>query len=179
MSAGMQQEEQPGRISSELLDRLRAMETPDATGSLAELAYRRAREVLERALDEAQTLRLQAIQDARATREQELTALTESMRTLRLAAQAQIESQLKSADMEMTRLIEQSRSEASGIIAKATEDALQIRAEAAATRSAADHRLQEIERLEADFDEVVGRMAERLGVRAPSGGWWRHLLRRR
>jgi hypothetical protein len=173
------QEEPSGRISSELLDRLRAMETPEASGSLAEAAYSRARDVLERALDEAQTLRLQAIDDARTTREREMTALMESMRTLRLAAQAQIETQLKTAEMEMSRLIEQSRSDAAAIVAKATEDALQIRAEAAASRSAADHRLQEIERLEADFDDVLERMTGRLGIRAPSGGWWRHLLRRK
>ena len=65
------------------------------------------------------------------------------------------------------------------LVAKANEDALQIRAEATVARSAAEHRLEEIERLEADFDELVGRIAERLGVRPPSGGWWRHILRRR
>ena len=71
---------------NELLERLKALEGPQASGSLAELAYRRAREALEKALDEARTIRLQAIDDARNHREREMTALAESLDTLRRCA---------------------------------------------------------------------------------------------
>mgnify|MGYP001455423940 CR=1 FL=1 len=76
------------------------MEGPQATGPLAELAYRRAREALERAMAEARAIRLQAITDARTTRERELAALMESMRSLRQSAVAQIEALLQAAEIE-------------------------------------------------------------------------------
>ena len=65
----MQNEEGSHTVRSDLLERLRALEGPQSSGSLAELAYRRAREALEHALNEAREVRLQAIEDARATRE--------------------------------------------------------------------------------------------------------------
>src|SRR5688500_4916682 len=102
-------EEEPSSIRSELLDRLRAMEGPQSSDSLAELAYRRAREALERALDESRVVRLQAIEDARATRERELTALMESLRSLRQSAEAQIEALVRSAELEAARIRDQSR----------------------------------------------------------------------
>ena len=75
-------EEESGAVRSELLERLRALESSQSESNLAELAYKRARDALERALEEARTIRLQALDDARLTRERELASLLESMRSL-------------------------------------------------------------------------------------------------
>ena len=172
----MQQEDQPHSIRSELLERLRALEGPQSSGSLAELAYRRAREALEKALEESRTIRLQAIDDAKATRERELTALMESMRALRQSAEAQIESLLRSAEIEAERLGDQSRAEAQAIIERASNEAAQVRAEAASARGGAEEQVREMERLEAEFNQLVKRIAERIGVKdQPAEGWWQRL----
>src|SRR3972149_2344848 len=73
MEARMQEEEQASPLRSELLERLRSLEGAQSPGSLADLSYRRARESLERAIEEARTIRLNAMEDARATREPELS----------------------------------------------------------------------------------------------------------
>ena len=52
----------------------------------------------------------------------------------------------------------------------------QIRAEAMSTRVGADERAREVERLEADFNELLARVVERLGItERPSEGWLRRL----
>ena len=175
----MQQEDQPGSVRNELLERLRAMEGPQSTGTLAELAYRRAREALERALEEARTIRLQAIEDARDTRERELTALMESMRSLRQSAESQIETLLRTAELEASRMHDQARAEAQVVQERATQEAEAVRAEGAAVRASAEERAREIDRLEAEFNATVSKIAKQIGVEAPSGGWWRHLLGRK
>ncbi len=102
----MQKEEISDSVRSELLERLRAMESQQSTGPLSDLAYQRAREALERALEEAQSIRLQAIEDARSTREGELTALMQTMRSLRESAESQIGVSLRSAEIEVSRSAE-------------------------------------------------------------------------
>ena len=174
----MQEEEEPqtGTFRSELLERLRALEGVQSSGTLADIAYRRAREALERALEEARTIRLQAIEDARQTRERELTSLMESMRSLRESAEAQIEAFLKSAEIETVRIRDQSRIEAHQIIERASQDAARVKAEAASLRAGAEERLREIERLEAEFNQIAAAIAVRLGITEARGtGWWRKL----
>ncbi len=97
---------------NELLERLKALEGPQASGSLAELAYRRAREALEKALDEARTIRLQAIEDARNHREREMTALADSLRNLRQSAETQIDALLREAEIEAERIRDTARDDA-------------------------------------------------------------------
>ncbi len=176
----MQEDDQPNSVRSELLERLRAMEGPGGSSdSLADLAYRRAREALERALEEARTIRLQAIEDARSTRESELSALMESMRSLRQSAESQINTLLRSAEIEAARIQDQARQEAESMREQARNDAAQVRAEASALRSSAEERLREIEKLETDFNTIIGRLAQRLGIKEePQGGWWHHLTSR-
>jgi hypothetical protein len=171
-----EREEDPGSVRSELLDRLRALEGPQASGDMAEVAYRRAREALERALDEAAAIRLQAIEDARAAREQELSTLMDSMRSLRQSAQLQIDELLRSAELEAVRLRDQAKREAQAILERATEDADRVRAEAASLRAGAEARAREVERIEQEFDRALQQIADRLGVKdQPPAGWWRRL----
>ena len=173
-------EEEPSSIRSELLERLRAMEGPQSSDTLAELAYRRAREALEHALEEARTVRLQAIEDARATRERELRALVESLRSLRISAEQQIEALVRTAELEAGRIRDQSRSEAQTTLERAATEASQIRAEAMSVRVGADERVREVERLEADFNELLDRVVERLGItERPSEGWLRRIIDRK
>ncbi|HEU0073791.1 MAG TPA: hypothetical protein VFS30_07245 [Dehalococcoidia bacterium] len=158
---------------NELLERLQALEGPQASGSLAELAYRRAREALEKALDEARTIRLQAIDDARNHRERELTALAESLSNFRLAAERQIEELLREAELEAERRRDEARDEARQVIERATAESTSMRAEAAAIRAAADERAREVESLEADFDELIEQIGKRLGMQKPKKPWFR------
>lgn len=172
----MQQEDQPSSVRNELLERLRALEGPQSSGTLAELAYRRAREALERALEEARVIRLQAIDNAKATRERELTALMESIRSLRQSAETQIESLLLAAEIESNRLRGQGKMDAQASLERATNEAALVRAEAAAVRASAEERAREVERIEAEFNQLAARIAERLGMTArPDGGWLRRL----
>lgn len=169
-------EDEQNSIRSELLDRLRAMESPQTSDSLAELAYRRAREALESALEEARTVRLQAIEDARATRERELTALMESLRHMRISAEQQIEALVRTAELEASRIRDQSRTEAHTTLENAASEASQIRAEAMSMRVGADEHVREVERLEAGFNEMIARVIERLGITEhPPEGWLRRI----
>jgi vacuolar-type H+-ATPase subunit E/Vma4 len=158
---------------NELLERLQALEGPQASGSLAELAYRRAREALEKALDEARTIRLQAIDDARNHRERELTALAESLSNFRMAAERQIEELLREAELEAERLRDEARDEARQVVQRATADTASMRAEAAALRAAAEDRVREVEAMEAGFDEVIEQIGKRLGMQGPKKPWFR------
>jgi hypothetical protein len=154
----------------ELLERLKALEEPQASGSLAELAYRRAREALEKALEEARTIRLQAIDDSRANRERELAALVESLKTLRQTAEAQLESLLREAELQAEGLRDQAESDARAIVEAATTEAAATRAEAAALRASAEERAREIERIEAAFNAQLEEIGKRLGMQKPKKG---------
>jgi hypothetical protein len=176
----MQQEEENGAVRSELLERLRAMDGPQSSSALAELAYRRAREALERALEEARTIRLQAIEDAKTARERELTALMDSLRGLRQAAEAQIEAVLQTAQIEASRLRDEAQSQAQALIEQATNEAQRLKDEAAAIRAGAEERAATIKRLEDEFNELMTEMAHRIGLdERPDGGWWRRLTGRK
>jgi hypothetical protein len=154
----------------ELLERLRALDEPQASSSLAELAYRRAREALEKALEEARTIRLQAIDDARAAREREMAALVESLKGLRQAAEAQIESLLREAELQAEALRDQAQSDARTILEAANRESATVRAEAAALRAGAEERAREVARLEADFDAQLEAIGKRLGMQKPKKG---------
>ena len=78
----MQDTGDPASVRSYLLERLKALDAEHGAGSLAELAYRRAREALEKALEEARTIRLQAIDDARRSRDQETSALRQALQAI-------------------------------------------------------------------------------------------------
>lgn len=172
----MQNEQDSHTVRSDLLERLRALEGPQSSGSLAELAYRRAREALEHALEEARNVRLQAIEDARATRERELHALMESMKTLRQSAERQIEELIATAEIEAQRIREEAESEARNMAEQARAEAADIRVEAVAIRSAAEERSREVERIETDFNNLLARIAERFGLtEKPSEGWWKRV----
>ena len=169
----MQKEEISDSVRSELLERLRAMESQQSTGPLSDLAYQRAREALERALEEAQSIRLQAIEDARSTREGELTALMQTMRSLRESAESQIGVSLRSAEIKVSRLNDLAKTEAESIIERASADAAQIKTDAAAVRNSAEERVHEIERQEAEFNNVISKLVKRLGINEkPSRGWF-------
>ena len=169
----MQDEPRFDTTRNELLNRLKALESPQESGNLSELAYRRAREALEKALDEARTIRLQAIEDARNSRERELAALTESLSNLRQSAVAQIDSLLREAEIESEQIRDQARNEADFIIENAVSESASTRAEAAAIRNAADERAREVERIETDFNAQLERIARRLGMTKPKKPWYR------
>lgn len=158
---------------NELIERLNALEGPQASGSLAELAYRRAREALEKALDEARTIRLQAIDDARNHRERELSALADSLHNLREATRTQIEALLREAELEAERIRDEAHRDGRGIVEQANAEASTTRAEAAAIRGSAEERAKEIARIEADFDAQLERIAKRLGMQKPKKGLFR------
>jgi len=162
----------------EIMERLRALETPQSANTLTELSYRRAREALEKALEEARTVRLAALDDARATRERELSALLTSLRGLRQAAEAEIAAIMSRAEIEAAQLRDRTRQEAVELRAKAEEEAAILRANADAVRIAAEARVREVERLEGEFNERISEMAARIGLGAPqpSGGWLRSLF---
>ncbi|MPZ49343.1 MAG: hypothetical protein GEU75_08605 [Dehalococcoidia bacterium] len=175
----MREEEQPYNVRNELLERLRALEGPQSSGTLAELSYRRAREALERALEEARTIRLQAIEDARSTRERELTSLMDSMRSLRESAERQIQELFETAEIEVSRLSGRAKADAQAIIERATAEAAETKAEAAAIRTGAEERVRTVERIEADFNRALSEIAERIGLTdKPSEGWWKRFTDR-
>jgi len=100
------------------------------------------------------------------------------MRSLREAAEAQIIGLLQKAEIEAARITDQSRAEGQQIVQRAVEEAIRSREEATAIRQAADERLKEIERLEADFNRFANEIASRLDIKdTPSGGWWKRLGR--
>ncbi len=174
----MQDETQLDSTRNELLERLKAMEGPQTSSSLAELAYRRTREALEKALDEARTTRLQAIDDARSNRERELSALAESLQNLRQSTQTRIEALLREAEIEADRIRDEARSEARSTVEQAASEAETARAEDSAIRAAADERAREVQRIEADFNAQLERIAKRLGMQQPKRAcsgvdkWW-------
>ncbi len=173
------QEHEPGTIRNDLLERLRNLEGPSTPGSLAELSYRRAKEALERALEEARNIRLQALEDARTTRERESAALLESLRQLRDDAQAQIDGLLRTAEIEAERMKSNAEAEGALILERANTEAAQIRSEASAIRKAADERAQEVERIETEFNATLGDIAKRLGIEEkPARGWMRYANRK-
>jgi F0F1-type ATP synthase membrane subunit b/b' len=175
----MQENQPPASVRNELLERLKSLSTPTSPGPLAELAYQRAKEALEQALEEARAVRLQAIEDARRTRERELSALSESLESFRLSAQSQVESLLRTAEIEAGRLREQAEREAEGIVDQARKDALLIKAEGEALLATAQERGREVERLETDFNKLMGEITGRLGIQEqPSTGWLNRLGRR-
>ena len=177
--AWMQEETETGAIRRELLERLRALDGPEIGGMLADLAYERGNEAIERALNEARKIRSQAIEDAKATRERELTSLMEAMRALRESAETRIEGALTAAEAEAERLRDRARREAQATLETATKEAAALRAEAESLRAAAQERLREIDSLEGEFNAVVSRMGKRIGIAPPAEGWWRRLLRRK
>ena len=175
----MQDTDPPGTVRADLLERLKSLDTDQGSGSLAELAYRRAREALEKALEEARTIRLQAIDDARRTREQETSALAQTLQSQRRAAEAEIEALLRQAEIEAERIQRQAGQDAESIVETAEAEAKQVLMSAARTldeartlQAASEQRRQEMDRLEAEFNQTVAQIAERLGVaEKPSRGW--------
>jgi|SRR5581483_40822 len=163
----------------ELLDRLKALDGLQSQGTLAELAYRRAREALEKALEEAGKIRLQALEDARATREREMSLLMESLKALRQSAEVQVQAIIAQAEIEAQQIRERARSDAEAHLEAARREAEDARAEAAALRQAAEARAREVERLEAEFNDLIARLGERIGVtEKPPEGWLGRLFRR-
>jgi DNA repair exonuclease SbcCD ATPase subunit len=181
----MQDADPQPSVRADLLDRLKALDIDQGRGSLAELAYRRAREALEKALEEARAIRLQALDDARRAREEEAAALAGALESQRRAAEAEIEALLRRAEIEAEHIRGEATRDARQIIEAAETDAQQVLASAAHTleesralRDAAEQRRREIERLEEEFNEVATEIAERLGIdERPSRGWWRRLAR--
>jgi hypothetical protein len=169
----MQEHDQPGNVRHELLERLRALEAPSSQGGLTELSYRRAKEALERALEEARAIRLQAIEDARQTREREMRAMLESLQVLRHEAETQIDALLRTAELEAERLISNARAEAQQSLEEAHREVATLRAEAQAIRAAAEDRAREVERLETEFNEAANALVQRLGVEKPESGWFK------
>jgi hypothetical protein len=169
----MQEHDQPGTVRHELLERLRAMEAPSSQGGLTELSYRRAKEALERALEEARAIRLQAIEDARQTRERELRAMMESLQVLRHQAETQIDALLRTAELEAERLTSNARAEAQETLDAAHREEATLRAESQAIRAAAEERVREVERLEREFDEATTALFARIGQDKPEGGWFK------
>jgi hypothetical protein len=176
----MQEESIPGSVRHDLLDRLKALDMPIGSGSVGDLAYRRARDALEKALEEARTIRLQAIEDARATREREMIALVESLRALRLSTETEIALLLKEAEVEAERIRSRAAEESRAVVEQANEEAETTREESRAIRAAAEAKRREIEQLEADFNRVTASLAERMGVtEKPEQGWLLRLTGRR
>ena len=68
---------------------------------------------------------------------------------------------------------DQAKSESQAIIARATEEAMQVRAELATLRTTADERMRDIDRLDADFNRVLADTIKRLGLEQPASGWWK------
>jgi hypothetical protein len=103
----------------------------------------------------------------------------ESLKSLRHSAQGQIDSLLRTAEIEASRAREQAKVDAEAIIERANREAEQTREEAAAVRASAEERVKAIEALEAQFDQFAGKLADRLGIAAeerPVEGWWQRLM---
>ncbi|HEX5371076.1 MAG TPA: hypothetical protein VFY10_16850 [Dehalococcoidia bacterium] len=149
----MQEDSPADRPRNEALDRLRLMDLSRPQGGVAEQDYRHARQALEQALEEARSIRLQAIDEARATRQREMTALTESLQALRQAAEIEAQALIRTAELQAER----------------------TRANAEAILSAVEARKHEMDRLEAEFNATVAKIAHRLGIveKPAKGGWWR------
>ena len=97
----------------------------------------------------------------------------ESLKALRESAEAQVKSVLAQAEIEATQMRDRARIDADAYLDNARREAQEIAAEAGAMRHAAEDRVREVEKLEADFNEQVSRMTERLGiVEKPAQGWF-------
>jgi chromosome segregation ATPase len=167
------------QVRRDLREQLKDLEAVQSQGTLAELAYRRSRDALERALEEAGKIRLHALEDARGTREREIASLMESLKALRESAEAQAQSVLAQAEIEATQMRDRARIDGDAYLDNARREAQEIAAEAGAMRHAAEDRVREVEKLEADFNEQVSRMTERLGiVEKPPQGWFGKLFKR-
>ena len=183
----MQDDPAASPVRSDLLERLKALDTDTMSGSLADIAYRRAREALEKALDEARAIRLQASIDARTTREREMTALLASMRNLRLAADAQVQQILREAEIQAASSRSKAEADSRAIVEQANAEAASILDEARAVHkdahtlhAAADARQAEIEGTEANFNRAVEAIAQRLRItEVPPEGWWARLTKTR
>ncbi len=116
---------------------------------------------------------MQAIDDARSNRERELSALAESLQNLRQSTQTRIEALLREAEIEADRIRDEARSEARSIVEQAASEAETARAEGSAIRAAADERAREVQRIEADFNAQLERIAKRLGMQQPTKGLFR------
>jgi hypothetical protein len=93
-----------------------------------------------------------------------------------MSAEAQIDALLQSAELEAARLRDQSRSQAQATLDLAQNEAAQVRAEATALRAAAEERMREVQRIEAEFNEALGRLVERIGAGdRPPEGWLRRI----
>ncbi len=162
---------------NDLNERLRSLEPLQAQGTLAELAYRRAREALEKALEDASRIRLQALEDAKTTREREMGQLMQSLKALRESAETQVEAILHTANIEAGQARERGRLESDRLLEDARHEAADIAAEAAALRQAAEARSREVDQLEASFNQLIARLNERLGLsEKPPEGFFRKLF---
>ncbi len=170
-------EQSPPR--NDLMERLRSLESSQTSGTLAELAYRRAREALEKALEEARSIRLQALENARSTREREMCALMESLRSMRGSAESEIQGIIAAAEAEAARIRVRAETDAEETLREANRQSAAVRAEAAAIRKQAEERLSQVERLESDFNALAADVAKRLGISEPSRGWLSRIYRRR
>ena len=157
-----------------------------STESLTELAYRRAREALESALEEARKVRLDALDAARRHREAEAGAMKEALERRRQDGEAEAAGLVRRAEVEAERILAEAQQDARAIVRDAKAEAQRelleadrTLVEARALRIAADERQREVERLEAEFNATVSGIAERLGItETPERGWLRRLRRR-
>lgn len=179
----MQDADLNGAVRADLLERLKSLDTEHGTGTLAELSYRRAREALEKALEEARTIRLQALESARRTHDEETAALQRTLESQRLTAQAAIDALIRQAEIEAEQILGNAHRNADTIVEAAEAEAKQVLSSAARTldeartlRAASEERKRDMDRLEAEFDQTVAQIAERLGViERPPRGWRRRI----
>ena len=175
----MQEAHESGAVPrNELLERLRNLEPLQSQGTLAELAYRRAREALEKALEDASRIRLEALEDARNTREHELSLLMESLKALRQSAETQVQAIIAAAEIEAEQTRERARAEARATAEAADRELQLATAEARALREAAEARSREVADLESRFNDLIAKLSERIGVtEQPSQGWFGKLFK--
>jgi hypothetical protein len=178
----MQDADTSAREHPEIPDWLEKPRHDPAAESLTELAYRRAKEALESALDEARKIRLEALEDARRTRGTEGLAMVEARERHLEAAEAEAKGLLRQAEIEAGRIRSEAEQDVRQTVREAKKEAQRQLLEAEATlvearalRVAADERQREVERLEAEFDATLSQIAERVGIREkPARGWlWR------
>ena len=126
---------------------------------------------------------MQALDDARRTRDEETTALQQALQSQRQTAETEIEALFRRAEIEAERIRNQANRDAEAIVHTAEAEAKQTLASAAdaldearTLRAAAQARQRAMDDLEAQFNQDVAQIAERLGVtEKPSKGWWRRI----
>jgi hypothetical protein len=186
-AARMQESEISQFTEPVIPEHLRAAMSEPGSESLTDLAYRRAREALENALEEARKIRLQSLEDARRARQVEMEALERDLAQRRASAQSEADGLLRRAELEAERIRSEAGHDAREIVRVAKVEAQETAEEASHTlveartlRVAADERQREVERLESEFDQLMSEFARRAGlVEEPSEGWWARLMRRR